>query len=109
MRSGPRHFKITIERATTTDTAFGTPAPTWATHAQPFAEVIFGSGSERRDAAQESGSAPATFRVLHTSLTADVRVTDRIVFDGANWDIISNVPSAKLNRHREITAVRSVA
>lgn len=108
MRAGGRNRKIVIERATAVDGDFGEPVQTWATYTSPFAEVVFGSGAERRDAAQESASAPATFRVLSTALTDAVTVKDRIVFDGSNWDILGNVPSLALNRHREITARRAV-
>ncbi len=72
---------------------------------EAFAEVKFGTGAERREAAQESASAPATFRVLRTDLTAVVTPKDRIVFDSSYWDITSAVPLG-FNEGVEITAVR---
>jgi SPP1 family predicted phage head-tail adaptor len=109
MKSGPRNRLITIQRATVVTDDFGGETPTWAAWTTAWAEVLFGTGSERREAAQEYGSAAATFRVLHNTKTAAVKVTDRIVFDGSNWDVVGNVPSRALNDGREITAIRAAA
>lgn len=106
MAAGRRSRKIIVERATVTENAFGEPVESWATFAQPFAEVIFGTAAEGREAAADMGSAAATFRVLHNSTTAAITVKDRVSFDGSYWNIAGNVPSLKLNRHREITATR---
>jgi hypothetical protein len=67
---------------------------------------VFGTGQERREAAQESASAAATFRVLGNAVTEGVTVKDRIQFDGSAWDIISNVPIGRPGEGREITAMR---
>lgn len=107
MGAGVRKRKIVVQRPTIADNDFGEPVPTWAQYAAPFAEVLFGGGQERRDAAQETGNLAATFRVLQTATTEAITTSDRIVFDGANWDIQSNVPSRAMNRRREITAVRA--
>lgn len=106
MKAGPRDRKVIIERATVTTDEYGGTTSTWATYATAFAQVIFGTGAERREAAQESATAPATFRVLATAKTRAVTVKDRINFDGSFWDIVSSVP---LDRDGvEITAIRAV-
>lgn len=106
MRSGPRNRLITIERATTTIDDYGGEVSTWEAYAEAYAEVRFGTGQERREAAQESATAAATFRVLDNPQTRAVTTRDRIQFDGAAWDITSNVPLG-LNEGREITATRA--
>lgn len=106
MRAGQRNRRITIERATFTRNALNEKVETWISYADAFAEVIFGTGQERREAAQESATAAATFRVLDTQLTRVVTTRDRISFDGTYWDITSVVPLG-FNEGREITAVRA--
>lgn len=109
MKTGNRNRLIIIERAgPDIDDGYTTKPGEFAEYARAFAEVIFSTGSERREAAQEQASAAATFRVLDNPLTRAVTVKDRISFDGSTWDIQSAVPSKALNDHREITATRSV-
>ena len=67
--------------------------------------VIWGTGAERREAAQLSASQPATFRVLADSETLSLSVEDRISFAGGLWNITSVVPLG-LNEGVEVTAVR---
>lgn len=111
-KAGARNRLVTFQRATTADNEMGEPVPTWAELGQAFAEVLFSTGrdrrdQERRDANQEGGSLAATFRVLHNPMTAGISIKDRVLFDDAIWDVVSNVPSIGLNQHREITARRA--
>ncbi|AHE56014.1 phage head completion protein [Sphingomonas sanxanigenens] len=106
MKAGKRDRKIVFERATVTKNAFNEDVETWAASGGEFAHVIFAKGSERRDAAQESASAAATFIVPANTQTNGVTVRDRIMFDGSAWDIVSNIPSRERNAEREIEAVR---
>lgn len=96
---------ISVERFTKTTDVYGGEVKAWAPYCSAWASVVFGRGDERRQAAQEAASLTATFRVRSNSLTAAITTTDRIAFDGATWDISSNVP---FNREgRDITAIRS--
>lgn len=109
MKAGTRNRKIVIERYGVVSTDdYGGDVLDWTAYATAFAQVIFGTGAERREAAQESATAPATFRVLATTKTRAVTVKDRISFDGSLWDITSVVPLG-LNEGVEITAVRKVS
>ena len=105
MKAGPRDQRITIQRKTATEDPYGGEVETWTNHAQEFAEYKPGTGQERRQAAQESASLVATFRVLDNPKTREVTPGQfRISYDGAAWDITSAV---RLGRDgREITAVR---
>ncbi|HYI42680.1 MAG TPA: head-tail adaptor protein [Sphingomicrobium sp.] len=107
LSAGRRDRQITFERATVADDDYGGGSETWAAFATEWAQVSFGTGVERRTAAQEAASAPATFRVLANGRTSDVTTRDRIMFDGSAWDIVSNVPLGR--EGREITAVRRTA
>lgn len=105
MKSGPRDDLITIERNSgSSENAFGEITESWATYTTAWAQVIYGSGSERRDAGLEGADQPATFRVLAGTETLAVTVADRIVFDGDNWDI-TNVSPLKRDGV-EYTAIR---
>ena len=96
---------VTIQRATAATDDYGEGAPTWATLTTAFAKVLYGSGQERREAAQEAAAQTATFMFLWGATLAGVTVKDRIVFDGANWDI-TNRALVGLNREIHFTGVR---
>ncbi|RYD68010.1 MAG: head-tail adaptor protein [Sphingomonadales bacterium] len=96
MKSGPRDDLITIERKSVTTDDYGGEVETWATYATEWAQVIYGSGKEQREAAQLQGSLPATFEVLANPLTLAVTELDRINFDGTTWNIVA--PPARLGR-----------
>lgn len=90
--AGPRNRLITIERATVVNDDYGGETLTWAAYAQAWAQVKYGTGGERRAAAQREEMLAATFRVLWTSALKTVTVEDRIAFDGFAWDIHSIAP-----------------
>lgn len=104
MKAGKRDDLITIERNSgTSEDAFGNPTESWTTYATAWAEVVYGSGSERRTTAVEGAEQTATFRVLADTVTKAVTPADRISFEGT-WDIHSVTP---LDRDGiEFTAVK---
>lgn len=104
MTAGPRAFLITIERATVTTDDYGDEIEVWASHAQAWARVRYGSGQERREAAQEAAVQTATFECDWSPTLETVTARDRVQFGGA-WDITSAITTG-LNRERHITAVR---
>lgn len=106
MTAGRRETEIEFQRDTTTQDDYGEEVSTWATLGTEWASINWGRGDERRQAAMEQGSQSATFNVLSNPMTDSVSVKDRIVLDGQNWDIESNVPGKKRGE-RDITAVRA--
>jgi head-tail adaptor len=106
LATGNRKYRIAFERATIGRDAMNAQTETWGEVGKRWAAISFATGQERRTAAQETGSAAATFAVLKDSLTSMLVIRDRIQFDGA-WDIISIVPAGDLNEGIEITAVRA--
>lgn len=106
MSAGNRDTLITFETASVEQDDYGEEVSTWATLGTEWADVNWGRGDERRQAAMEQGSQSATFNVLENSITRAVSVKDRIVLDAQNWDITSSVPG-KRRGERDITAVRA--
>lgn len=105
VEAGKRDRLIVIERATFTTDAMGGRIETWHQYARAWAQVIFGTGAERREAAQQIASVSATFRIVSSPTLATVTPQHRIQFMGAVWDISSVVPLGRANI--EITATRA--
>lgn len=107
MKAGQRNRQVVFEKGTATGDDYGGETIVWDGHATVLAEVLFGTGQERREAAQEAGSQAATFLVAWSPVLADVVIKDRISFNGSDWDI-TNVTLVGLNREIHFTATRSV-
>jgi SPP1 family predicted phage head-tail adaptor len=106
MDAGKRDRLVTFERSTPTVDVYGDEIHAWTEYAKAWAAVEVGTGKERREAAQEAASAPATFKVLWTPTLAALTTKDRISAGGVIWDIKSVAPVG-LNIELHITAVRS--
>jgi SPP1 family predicted phage head-tail adaptor len=103
MTAGKRDRKITFERSSSSVDQYGGETQQWQFFAEAWANIIYGTGQERREAAQESAQVAATFQVLANSDTRDLTTLDRINFDGF-WDIVSAVPNRR--KFIDITAIR---
>jgi SPP1 family predicted phage head-tail adaptor len=106
IKAGARDRRISFERATITKDAMNADVETWSHYADAWASVSYGTGQERRSAAQEAASLPATFRVRWSPVLAEITAGDRLTFMGAPWDITSVVPYGR-NEGIDITAVRA--
>ena len=107
LNSGRRNKRVVIERLTETgrDT-LNQPIIEWTLYAKAWADVIFGSGSEQRAAAQTDATQAATFEVLANSKTRALLMTDRVSFLGGLWDIRGIAPMGDAGI--KINAVRQV-
>lgn len=105
MDPGQREALVTFQRGTPTGDDYGGETISWATQATAWARIRYGTGQERREAAQERAVQSATFECEWSTELAGVIVTDRISFESEAWDIVSKAPLG----HREIhfAAVRS--
>lgn len=74
---------------------------------QVMAKALYGTGAERREAAQEAASQPATVMVNWTPTLAGITAKDRAEFDGAAWDITSPPARVGLNDELHFTVVRA--
>lgn len=96
---------LIFERATIAEGPHGDEVQVWSPLGERWTKVLYGTGAERRQAAQTGASQAATFRVLADEVAAEVQVTDRIQFDGAAWNITGIAP---LNRAEiDFAAVRA--
>lgn len=103
---GERDRTIRFERGSAARNALGGKAPlAWASLGTRLAKVLYGSGAERRAGGVEGAVQSATFRCLRDDLTRTIVVTDRIVFDGLNWDITSVAPIGRAPAYIDFTGV----
>lgn len=86
MTAGAREYLITFEQSGSTTDQYGEEVEGFAESGKAYAEIFWGRGDERRQAAAEQGKQTATFKVPANNLTRALKVKDRIVFQG-NWDI----------------------
>lgn len=109
MSAGTRNRRITFLRPDTNTDVYGgeIEAPGPDQLASEFAKVLFGTGQERREAAQETADQAATFICVWSPKLDAVKITDRIGFDAAEWDI-TNIAPVGLNRELHFTGTRRV-
>ncbi|MFC0684632.1 phage head completion protein [Novosphingobium clariflavum] len=92
--AGKRDKLVKLQRYTATEDDYGEDNPaTWPEFGQEWARIIWGRGSERREAAQMQAQQAATIQVLDNSNTRSLRAKDRFAWNGMNFDIAaSGVP-----------------
>lgn len=102
---GKRDRLISLTRATTTTNDYGEDIPGEAVEiTKAWALIRWGTGQERREAAQESASQSATFVCDRNPTLDGVLLTDRISYQNAAWDITGIAPVSRSDI--EITATR---
>lgn len=112
-----RPHKIMLQRqGAPVDDGYNTVPGEYANYAPEYARIIYGSGREQREAAQESATQTATFEVLSNSKTRALSVTDRVCYpitdaDPAKWPAwdIQAVSDLGFNEGVRITASRAVS
>lgn len=104
--AGQRDTRVIFERATVVEDEHGSLGePVWKEFCRAWAFVLYGSGAERREAAQKASSQAATLTVLANSQTTALKTTDRARFAGGVWDISGNI-RVEGRAMRGITAIR---
>lgn len=115
LSASARDKVILIERVEAAVDGYGHPTqrPRAVEIARPWANIVFGSGQEQREAAQNGGSQSASFAVLASPETAGVSVRDRIRYplsdpDPANWPVWEIQARAEMgfNEGFDFTATR---
>lgn len=107
MDAGARDRLIVFQRYTVVVDDYGGEVQSWGDLQEAWARVKYGTAQERRQAAQESSAQTATFEVDPSTVLLTVGPTDRLVFEGDNWDIQG--PGEHLDRQTlRFTATRSV-
>lgn len=85
MEAGKLDRRVTIERATVVLDDFGGEVTTWTALATVWASYEPVSDGEKWRAAEVAATVTARFRIRWGF---DVKVTDRLIFDGRVFDII---------------------
>ena len=107
MKAGDRPHLVRIQRATTATDDYGQGEQTWHDLATGWARVRYGTGQERREAAQENASQAATFEFDWNPTLAAVKPSDRLYVFDTVWDVASAVTIGG-NREVHITAVANL-
>jgi SPP1 family predicted phage head-tail adaptor len=105
--AGERTTVAAFEHATASADEYGGETLTWGHLATVAAKVLYGTGAERRQAAQEEAQQAATVLVNWTPTLSAVVAKDRVSFDGFAWDITSPPARVGLNDELHFTVVRS--
>ena len=106
VRIGQLDKRVRLERFTATASKMGTQVKAWTAIGSRRANVSYGTGEERRRAAQTGASVSATFRMRSDPTTRSLTPRDRLQFDDAEWDIVSAVPFGR-RRFVDVTATRA--
>lgn len=90
---GLRDSLIEFQESTTSTNDYGEAIATaWTRITLAYARIRYGSGQERREAAQERRVQSATFECDWNPTLAGIKINNRIVFEGENWDITNVAP-----------------
>lgn len=106
--AGSLRDRITISRAVITTDTYGGEVQDWQPLAQRWASVRYGTGQERREAAQINATVPATFRIRVDSITKTIGPKDRIEFNDGIWNIVGAPVMTPERDMLDIAAVRGV-
>lgn len=105
MNAGERDQLLTFERmGAAVPNAMNEPVRAWALLGKEYGAVWWGNSAERREAGREQASQAAVFVTGSTSMTRGVKVTDRIIHNGAAWDITGIAPMNRADIHFTATA-----
>lgn len=92
-RAGQRYSRIGLYSIVTVENDLGEPVGEGELLiARPMAMVNYGQGVERREAAANGTTQPATFTVLANTKTRSVTTRDIIRFAGAVWAVYDIAP-----------------
>lgn len=106
-RAGDRYHRIAVERATVTTDSYNEEVRSWVLFTEAYAQIRWGSGDQRMQAAQEGGVQAVTFIVMQTPDLRAVTITDRIVRGDEMWNIVA-IADGRQRGEIEFTARRDV-
>jgi len=106
MLAGQLRHRITIERATLTQNAFGEQVQTWATLATVWARVEPITGKERFAALQTQSDVDSRILCRYYSTLAALAANDRITWGSKTYDIRSVVNTEERNKELQIFATQ---
>lgn len=104
---GQRPHLVHIQEAVTVTGTLGGETKTWSDSGTAWAEVLYGSGQERREAAQENATQAATFIFDWSPQVAAIQPTWRLYCFDIAWDVASAV-TVGANKEVHVTAVANL-
>lgn len=88
---GERPHLVSIQQAISATDDYGGETKTWHEVGTAYALVLYGTGQERREAAQDNATQAATFNFDWNSMVAGILPTDRLYCFDTVWDVASAV------------------
>lgn len=107
--SGEVSRKVLFYPRTLSEDALGVKSEADGTAVPAFAKVLFGRGSERREAGAAGSSQAATFRVRSTAALRAATELWQIEFSSARWGITSISQVGAQGSELEFVAVKKGA
>lgn len=107
MDPGNRPHLVRIQAPVTATGTLGGETHTWHDEGTAWAAVLYGTGQERREAAQENATQQATFNFDYSPETAGIRTTWRLYVFDTVWDVHSAVIIGA-NRDVHVTATANL-
>lgn len=105
MRSGTLDRRIAIQRATVADDGFSSAGTeTWSDLVSLWCHVTPISDGERWRSGQVGVQSTHRFTIRHSTISAGITVSDRVIYQGRIYEINGVKPSEDRNRFVEITA-----
>lgn len=88
MNVGNMDRRIQLQAATLTANAYGQKVASWATYATVWAQLKYTSGSEKVEDDQVSSTIKAQFTIRYSTDTAPAKASDRVVYNGDNYEVL---------------------
>jgi SPP1 family predicted phage head-tail adaptor len=95
MDAGQLDRRITLQRKVEADDGFTTETASWSTLATVSAKLVPISGAERVAAGEVSAFRNIRLKIRRDSLWSDLNETDRLLFEGRAYNILSVMPEGR--------------
>ena len=88
MRFGRADRRIALQSSTLATNAYGQRVATWATYATVWAQLTYTGGDEKLQSDQVSSTVKTQFKIRYSSDTSSVKPSDRVVYNGNNYEVL---------------------
>jgi SPP1 family predicted phage head-tail adaptor len=88
MNIGNMDRRIALQSASLSTNNYGEREQTWSTYATVWAQLKYRTGSEKVQDDQVSSTEGATFNIRYSTDTSAAKASDRVVYNGENYEIL---------------------